>query len=385
MRVGFLIFFVMFLVSGNGYAADREVLREIYTKVPDTYVYPLDVETVAVNLLKGIQGVDKQLRIGDDDSRVSLYYKGRLLKSLYKPEDRQNINQWVDLSAELLDLAAEKSPLAAKHDFEMPDLMMKASISQYGDDSKFYLNPEDMSGKRLKHRRNFAARIEDNDKLYIKILAFNNYTKEDVEKAVKEHPEAKGLILDLRESPGGVINGAVDIADLFLDNAIVASTRGQKDIVFYSAKEGDILNGKPIVVLVDGNTASAAEVLTAALQEQSRAKVVGTKTFGKGSIQTLISLSSGGTISLTSAYIYTPSELKLDKKGVLPNYCTFEMPDSKNVENFLALGEYRLCFSEERADKGFDIAVAAALIDSLVVKTPENVFLDVSEPQNGEI
>lgn len=374
---------MLLAVAKQAVAADREVLREIYTKIPEVYVRPISTETAAVNLLKGIHEVDKQLRIGNDDTRMSLYYKGRLLKSLYKPKDRNDVGQWIDLSAELLDEAADKSSLAAKHDFEMPDLMMKSAIKQYDKDSKFYVNPDEMKNKRLKHQRNFAARVEDTDKLYIKIVAFNNFTKEDVEKAVKEHPQVKGLILDLRGSPGGLLSGAVEIADLFLDNAIVASMRSRNDVVFYNAEDGDILEGKPIVVLIDGRTASAAEVLAAALQEQSRAKIVGTKSYGKGSIQSLINLSSGATISLTSAYFYTPSEIKLDKKGVLPNYCTFEMPESKNVSNFLALGEYRTCYEEERAENGLDIAVAAALIEAQSAENLRNSENSITAPKNS--
>lgn len=383
MRRKLILILMLLAVAKQAAAADREVLREIYTKIPGVYVRPVSTETAAVNLLKGIHEVDKQLRIGDDDTRMSLYYKGRLLKSLYKPKDRNDVGQWIDLSAELLDEAADKSPLAAKHDFEMPDLMMKSAIKQYDKDSKFYVNPDEMKNKRLKHQRNFAARLEDTDKLYLKIVAFNNFTKEDVEKAVKEYPQAKGLILDLRGSPGGLLSGAVEIADLFLDNAIVASMRSRNDVVFYNAEDGDILEGKPIVVLIDGKTASAAEVLAAALQEQSRAKVVGTKSYGKGSVQSLINLSSGATISLTSAYFYTPSEIKLDKKGVLPNYCTFEMPESKNVSNFLALGEYRTCYEEERAENGFDIAVAAALIEAQSAENLRNSENSITAPKNS--
>lgn len=383
MRKRLILIMMLLAITGQASAADREVLREIYTKIPEVYVRPVSTETTAVNLLKGIHEVDKQLRIGDDDTRMSLYYKGRLLKSLYKPKNRNDIQQWIDLSVELLDEAADKSPLAAKHDFEMPDLMMKSAIKQYDKDSKFYVNPDEMKNKRQKHQRNFAARLEDKDKLYIKIVAFNNFTREDVEKAVKEYPQAKGLILDLRGSPGGLLSGAVEIADLFLDNAIVASMRSRNNVVFYNSDDGDILGGKPIVVLVDGKTASAAEVLAAALQEQSRAKVVGTRSFGKGSIQSLINLSSGATISLTSAYFYTPSEIKLDKKGVLPNYCTFEMPESKNVSNFLTLDEYRVCYEEERAENGFDIAVAAALIEAQSAENLRNSENSTTAPKNS--
>lgn len=348
-------------------AADLEVLREIYTLVPLNYVQPLSVEDMAVRLLKGIDQVDKKLKVGNDGKRMSLYYKGRLLRSVSKPSDPNDVEAWVDLSAVLMDLAAENSPLAAKHDFELPDLMMQSAVKTLDKDSKFYSNPEEMKGKRLKYKRKFAARLEDGDKLYLKILAFNNSTEKDVTEAIRNYPDIQGVILDLRENPGGSLEAAIALADLFLDNSIIASSHGKnnKDVVFYHSKEGDVLNGLPLVVLTDGKTASSAEVVTAALQQQSRAKVVGTQTFGKGSSQSLISLSSGSTASITSAYFYTPSGDKLDGKGVAPNYCTYEMPEGKNIERFLALGEFRPCFKENREDSGFDLAVAEALIDQL--------------------
>lgn len=114
-----------------------------------------------------------------------------------------------------------------------------------------------------------------------------------------------------------MLSEGVAVADLFLDDAIIASTKGRKEAeeVYFNAEDGDILNGRPIVVLIDGDTASAAEVLAAALQEQDRAKVIGTNSLGKGSIQTLVSLSDGATIALTSAYFYTPSGSRLHGHG----------------------------------------------------------------------
>ena len=158
-----------------------------------------------------------------------------------------------------------------------------------------------------------------------------------------------------------MLSEGVAVADLFLDDAIIASTKGRKEAeeVYFNAEDGDILNGRPIVVLIDGDTASAAEVLAAALQEQDRAKVIGTNSLGKGSIQTLVSLSDGATIALTSAYFYTPSGSRLHGHGVLPDVCTFEMPEAKNIKNLLALPRNQFCPRESRADEGLDLEMLA--------------------------
>lgn len=345
------------------FAADLTFLRQVYTEVPRQYVKPLDVEEIAVAFLKGINKVDADLRVGDDAGRISLYYRGRLQQSLRKPEDRNDIDAWVGLSAGFMDKATQVSREAFRRDFEMPDLMMQEAMQVLDGDSKFYFSAASAEDNRLKHRRNFAARKEGRN-LYLKILSFNNYTLQNIRKAVKEHNDAPGLILDLRGSPGGQLGTAIETADLFLDEGIVVSTRGreEKESVYYNSKDGDVWNGKPMIVLTDGKTASAAEVLAAALQEQGRAKIIGTGTFGKGSVQNLIYLDSGAVISLTNAYFYTPSGRKLDKQGIGPDVCTFEMPEGKDV-TLLPSGKDGSCPPEERENTRLELKAAEKMLE----------------------
>lgn len=364
MRRGALIAAVFMWAAAPAAAADKTVLEEILTEVPRQYVLPAEVNKVAVYLLKGLKGVDKNLQVGDDSDKVTLYYKGVLQKSFYKPKTANDVTEWVDLAAKVIDLAAEKSPTAAKYDFELVDRMLAAAMPYFDEDSKFYPNPESMRNGRPKHRVNFAARLEG-DLLYIKIAAFNSQTEQHLSEALNEYKDVKGAILDLRGSPGGMLSEAVGAAGVFIDGGIVVSTQGRnaREVVYYEAEEGDAFNGKPLVVLVDGKTASAAEVMAAALQEQGRAKVVGTRTYGKGSVQNLINLSDGATLSLTSAYYYTPSGMLLHGVGVVPNFCTYEMPQSKNPERLIEMGENRFCERESREDEGLDLDVAKLLLE----------------------
>lgn len=360
-KTGFIaLLIVLFAVPSQ--ASDRKLLYQIYKQVPEVYVEPLSVEDMAVSLLKGLNAADKKLRVGDDSGRISLYYNGKLVKSLYKPDNRQSLTKWIDLSDELIDLAVEKSRLAAKHDFEIIDIMLAQAVTSLDEDSKFYANPEAAKGERRRHQRNFTARMEG-DSLYVKILAFNTYTYSSLKEALEKNPDAEGLILDLRGSPGGLLEEAVKIADMFLDDAIIVSTLGkrQEDNEYYNAGAGDFWEGKPITVLVDGETASAAEVLAAALQDQGRAKLVGTLTYGKGSIQKLIRLGDGATLAVTNAYYYTPSGFKIQGKGIIPNICTFEMPTAKNIDNLLSLAEFQTCGREKRASAGLDLETAKRL------------------------
>ncbi len=350
------------LLGGAAQAAEEDVLRVIFSQVPAQSAQPVSAAETAVCVLKNISAADKNLRLGDDKNKISLYYRGRLVKSIYKPETNSDAAAWAELGGEVLDLALAKSTAARRQDFELIDVMMKASGRCFDKDTKYYAGI-DKKEERAAHRRNFAARPEG-ENLYLKISAFNNFTKDEIVKALGEHPQAKGLILDLRASPGGQLSAAVEIADLFLDEGIVAAVRGRNadEITYYNAADGDIASGRPMVVLIDGETASAAEILAAALQEQGRAKIVGTRSFGKGTIQNLIKLPNGGTLALSSAYFYTPSGKKLSGEGIVPDVCTFEMPESKDARKLIAAGVDESCGRESRVSGVLEGEIAAILL-----------------------
>ena len=139
--------------------------------------------------------------------------------------------------------------------------------------------------------------------------------------AKANHGPLRGLVLDLRSNPGGLLNAAVEAADAFLDSGTIVSTKGRLSYsnATFTASPGDVLHGAPIVVLVDGGTASASEVLTGALQDNHRALVVGSRTFGKGSVQTVLPLDNGDAIKLTTARYYTPSGKSIQARGIRPD------------------------------------------------------------------
>jgi carboxyl-terminal processing protease len=137
-------------------------------------------------------------------------------------------------------------------------------------------------------------------------------------------PRMKGIILDLRDNPGGLLNQSVAVSNLFLSEGRVVSTHGRHpdSHQYFEASGEDILEGKPIVVLVDGESASAAEIVAAALQDNRRAVVVGSNTYGKGTVQTVLPLPNQGEITLTWARFHAPSGYTLHHLGVLPSICT---------------------------------------------------------------
>ena len=165
---------------------------------------------------------------------------------------------------------------------------------------------------------------------YLRITSFTEQTEDGLIKSINkiqnEHKKIKGFVLDLRSNPGGLLTQAVKVTDIFLKRGEIVSTRGRdtKDIRRYRAKNKDLTNGKPIVVLINGGSASASEIVAGALQDHRRAIIVGTQSFGKGSVQTIIPFqrSKDGNVSgirLTTARYYTPSGESIQGKGINPD------------------------------------------------------------------
>jgi carboxyl-terminal processing protease len=161
---------------------------------------------------------------------------------------------------------------------------------------------------------------------YVRITSFSETTAQDVGKAVaslkRSNPRGlNGLVLDLRNNPGGVLEAGVAVADAFLDDGVIVTADGRStDSRFrMEATPGDLLNGANLVVLVNGGSASAAEIVAGALRDHHRAELIGHKTYGKGSVQTVMPLSHGGAIKLTTSRYYTPSGISIQTKGLTPD------------------------------------------------------------------
>ncbi len=162
---------------------------------------------------------------------------------------------------------------------------------------------------------------------YIRITQFNEQTQVGIEKAISElekeigKDKLKGFVLDLRNNPGGLLDQAIAVSDDFLNRGEIVSTRGRdpEETQRYNARNGDLSDGLPIIVLVNGGSASASEIVAGALQDHRRATILGTRTFGKGSVQTIIPLGANGAIRLTTARYYTPSGTSIQAKGIKPD------------------------------------------------------------------
>jgi carboxyl-terminal processing protease len=166
------------------------------------------------------------------------------------------------------------------------------------------------------------------DTVVLRVTTFNDQTYDNLESGLKEQIEAaggiekvNGVVVDLRNNPGGLLTQAIKVSDAFLDEGEIVSTRGRQvqDGERFNATAGDLAEGKPIVVLINGGSASASEIVAGALQDHRRAIVVGTKSFGKGSVQTVMPLGNDGGMRLTTARYYTPSGRSIQSLGVSPD------------------------------------------------------------------
>lgn len=200
------------------------------------------------------------------------------------------------------------------------------------------------------HIESVNSELQANRTGYLRINSFNNHSFHDVARHITKMQQQsgtalKGLLIDLRDNPGGTFDSAINIADLFLSTGTIVSTRGRfiEANQKFDAQPGDILEGAPIVVLINQGSASAAEIVAGALKDNHRAKVVGTRSYGKGSVQSLIPLGDGrSALKLTTAKYYTPAGISIEGTGITPDVAILQ-PDlsqsNKEVIINLAAGK----------------------------------------------
>ena len=240
---------------------------------------------------------------------------------------------------------------------------------------------------------------------YLRITSFNDYAENTLvnhlESLTKDNQgPLQGLILDLRNNPGGLLTQAVAVADDFLTQGEIVSTRGRiaGQNSRFVARGGDILNGKPIVVLINGGSASAAEIVAGALQDQRRAVLLGTKSFGKGSVQTIFNLPGETGMRLTTALYYTPSGRSIQAEGIVPDIAVKPLPNPKAIdadvdENDLPSEASLQGHLEGGKEGGKKAPVVAAPRPELPkaiyapapVKTPSNTLLNIDKKPDAQL
>ena len=215
--------------------------------------------------------------------------------------------------------------------------------------------------------KSVKSRMLDKDYGYLRISSFQSGTGESLKEALaalkKENTRnLKGLVIDLRNNPGGVLNAAVEVSDAFLKSGLIVYTEGriENSEMRFNASPDDLMDGRPIVVLINGGSASASEIVAGALQDQKRAVIMGEKSFGKGSVQTILPTSNGAAVKLTTARYYTPSGRSIQAEGIEPDIVLARVKlEALDNQEFTAIKEADLSHHLENGNKPANDAKSA--------------------------
>jgi carboxyl-terminal processing protease len=338
---------------------------DIFARVKSDYVEEVDDKTLLEHAIRGmLTGLDphstylnndeyKELKIGTTGKfgglGIQVGMEDGFVKVISPIDDTPAFRAGLesgDLIIRLDDKSVKGMTLndAVKIMRGEPGTDIKLTVIREGADKPlpFTVTRDIISVKSVK------SRILEPDYGYIRISNFQSKTARDLVSELsnlkkQNKNELKGLVLDLRNNPGGVLSAAADVSDAFIDEGKLVYTQGRianSDFEF-NAKPGDIMNGSPVVVLINGGSASASEIVAGALQDHKRAVVMGSKSFGKGSVQTIQELRSGGAVKITTARYFTPNGRSIQGEGITPDIILdrYEIKDSKDDDKSLRIKE----------------------------------------------
>ena len=322
---------------------DLRTFTEIFAKIKNDYVEPIEDKTLLENAIRGmLAGLDphsaylvpddyKELQAGTSGEFGGLGIEVGMEDGFVKvispiddtPADRAGVKAG-DLVIRLDDTPVKGMALsdAVKIMRGKPGTDIILTIVRDGEDK-----PLNITITRAVIRvTSVKSRMLDPGYGYVRISQFQSRTGDNLREALEKLEEKsdgplKGLVLDLRNNPGGVLSAAVSVSDAFLKDGIIVYTEGRLEDakLKFNAKPTDILHGAPLVVLVNGGSASASEIVAGALQDHQRAIIMGKKTFGKGSVQTILPMDNGSALKLTTAKYYTPSGTSIQATGISPD------------------------------------------------------------------
>ncbi|MDH5217751.1 MAG: S41 family peptidase [Gammaproteobacteria bacterium] len=343
------------LSIGQGVYAEREqqkisipveelrTFTEVFAKIKSDYVEPVDDKTLLENAIRGmLSGLDphstyldpdgyKELQVGTTGQFGGLGIEVGMEDGFVKvispiddtPAKRAGVETG-DLIVRLDDTPVKGLTLseAVKIMRGKPGSPILLTIVREGEEKPLKITVI----RDVIRVRSVKARMLDKDFGYVRITNFQSKTGdnllEEIETLIDNAKSGlKGLVLDLRNNPGGVLSAAVDVSDAFLTGGLIVYTEGrdQESRLKFNATPDDVLSGKPLVVLVNGGSASASEIVAGALQDHNRAIIMGEKSFGKGSVQTILPMNTNAALKLTTARYYTPSGRSIQAEGIEPH------------------------------------------------------------------
>lgn len=322
---------------------DLRTFTEIFAKIKNDYVEPIDDKDLLENAIRGmLAGLDphsaylvpedyKELQAGTSGEFGGLGIEVGMEDGFVKvispiddtPAQRAGVKAG-DLVIRLNDTPVKGMALseAVKIMRGKPGTVIVLTIVRDGEDKPLKI-PITRDVIRV---TSVKSRMLEPGYGYVRISQFQSRTGDNLREALaeledKSDGQLKGLVLDLRNNPGGVLSAAVSVSDAFIEDGIIVYTEGRLDDakLKFNAKPTDVLHGAPLVVLVNGGSASASEIVAGALQDHHRAIIMGQKTFGKGSVQTILPMDNGSALKLTTAKYYTPSGVSIQATGISPD------------------------------------------------------------------
>ena len=348
-------------------ASDLEVVQAALQAVQDDFLEKVGLGDYSVWALGSLGDYDPKLRVVDDESRVSIYYDSKLYRSFSKPSGQKAFlpKQWAKYILKVKQAVEDVSPRVKQKDFELVDAMLKKATAQLDEHSAFLSAKFPDKDENVRLTRDFDVRMLDSFVLYMSVRSITKFTPNNIKAALQAYQkQLQALLIDLRGCSGGSLKAAIDVANIFLDEGIITSTMGRDydSVMVYKARGEQFIKGAPIVVLVDENTASSAEILAAALKEQGLAVLMGTNTFGKGTVQNVINLPEDNKMLLTNAYAYTPAGDKIDGKGIKPDICLYRAKDNFKLDDVQGF-RFDVCPAEDRYGRRIDIDLAKEFLN----------------------
>ena len=348
-------------------ASDLEVVQAALQAVQDDFLEKVGLGDYSVWALGSLGDYDPKLRVVDDESRVSIYYDSKLYRSFSKPSGQKAFQPkpWAKYILKVKQAVEDVSPRVKQKDFELVDAMLKKATAQLDEHSAFLSAKFPDKDENVRLTRDFDVRMLDSSVLYMSVRSITKFTPNNIKAALQAYQkQLQALLIDLRGCSGGSLKAAIDVANIFLDEGIITSTMGRDydSVMVYKARGEQFIKGAPIVVLVDENTASSAEILAAALKEQGLAVLMGTNTFGKGTVQNVINLPEDNKMLLTNAYAYTPAGDKIDGKGIKPDICLYRAKDNFKLDDVRGF-RFDVCPAEDRYGRRIDIDLAKEFLN----------------------
>jgi carboxyl-terminal processing protease len=320
---------------------DLQAFTEVFSKVKSDYVEPVDDQKLIEDAIRGmLNGLDPHsaflntseftdLKIGTTGQfgglGIEVGMENGFVKVISPIDDTPAARAGVkasDLIIKLDDKSVKGMTLneAVKVMRGKPNTAIDLTIVREGEAKPLVITIT----REIIRVKSVKNRMLEPGYGYVRITNFQSRTTTDLLKAISDlqkEERLKGMVLDLRNNPGGVLNGAVGVSDAFIDNGLIVYTEGRLDDSShrYLATPGDSLNGAPLVVLVNGGSASASEIVAGAIQDHKRGIILGTKSFGKGSVQTIQELRNGSAVKLTTARYFTPNGRSIQATGIEPD------------------------------------------------------------------